>query len=438
MAIVAAPIANSKLSQEVLDLRAKLSTSDTNVRLDAAADAAGLPKYTELPRPGLVASWGINEWIDWGSSRGFKRGEDTTRSHIMEHATVPGLKLSYSKAGGDVRSMMNTCADFRKSCMSCYHGMAALLVQVIDLAISGDHDSAQILANPAIIREFLRQGAANGNVARAVIPKFASNADNAAMAAIPGALRTLEKEFSISARAAFTNMGYAEVADSLALLFKQNGLIQKTLPNAALILLDLRAYVETNRAIIKKEMEDKQAARRAERELKEARREPGSKEKYEAAVVKTRGQIVTHYATVKTIAENMALQTQRVMEILKALPFPEFPGSPVEILEQRDAALSAYDSISMERDVLRSRVTEDAATINRLENDLIAAQKKAEAPAGLQLSAEHHKMLVELVVAINTKFKNLDLATIMATIKEVRARAAEVHATVLTPLESKA
>lgn len=438
MAFVAAPIANSKLPQSVLDLRARLSASDVHQRLDAAAEQIGLPKYTEIPRPGLVATWTIDNWIDWGAPYGFVRGEDTTRSRVMEHTKFPGLTLSYSKSGGDLRSMMNSCCDFRRSFMSTCEALAMCLIRMIDGALAGDQTPLDVLScgKPDVLRgvlwDFLKTNVSKNFVANS----GASQADQDAMGAMPGVLKTLDKEFNISPRAAFAACGYGDVADRLTLVFKVGGYTPgayTTIARCSLILLDLRNYLESQRAIVKAEHEQKQAARRALRDAKDAKRDPGSKEKFDAQISATRAQITTHYATVKTIAENLFATAQRVMDNLKNVPFPEFPGSPVEILQQRDDALSAYDTIEVERDALKSRVDEDRTTINRLEGQILELQKKT---AGGAIPPEHAKLITDLVTTIQTKLKNLDLNSIMAAIKEIKARADEVHTTVLPAFKS--
>lgn len=421
MGTVAAP--NSKLPQEILDLRAQLSSSDNTVRLDAAASVAGLPRWADCPRPGVAASWGIDEWIQWGKPFGFVRGEDGADTQLIVHEHFPMVRMTRSCTSKEYRAGMNCAADLRRALSSALEAVAVTLTTVIDAVLAGREfqgrtytlgdDPAECIA---VLRGVVQSPAVQQCMVRITNTATVTNADREAWAAIPKMLRVLENEFSITPRAAFTQIGMGDVAEKMAFVIK-SPTNTTVVPRSALVLMELRGLLEAQRDLRKAAQEQKAAERMALRAQREAKRDVASQAKYDEDIKKARAQLKTGFASAHTMCTSMLKLIERQMNYVDEVPMPPYPGAPVELMEARDAAMAERDNMELERDALKDRVESDRTTINRLEQRVIELEKAGGMSSPVRAAAE------ELAATVITRLNTTDIGQILSAIKDCRAKA---------------
>ncbi len=78
-----------------------------------------LPKVEDVPRPGAVRGWEIDDWRNFAIKSGWKEVEQTKHQFLFEHRVwTDGIRFGIAKTPGDWRSGMNSCSDLRKRFLS--------------------------------------------------------------------------------------------------------------------------------------------------------------------------------------------------------------------------------------------------------------------------------------------------------------------------------
>lgn len=412
-----------KIPQIVLDLRANLTTSDLVRRMDCVAPIVRLPKYSDVPRPGECADWSFRQWKEWAKRWDFEEGE-ATHAFMLRHSL--GVIFSMSKTPGDPFSGMASCTQFRRQLATVLDNFALVVVNLIDQTISGQNPDAPVDESPSAFLDWLlaaviKNQPNKGYLLNLGAKSVASDADREAWSAIPGVLKTIDKEFGVSPRQALSAVNVGS-PDSLLMCMRDSS--YRAYPRAGIILIELRAIIDENRARRKGAADMKAAARKAEREAREAQKDPATRQKYDKDVTDTRSKIRTHFATQLTIAENLVNTCKRNLESIHSIPFPDYPGAPAELIAKNEAIALALDEAMTDRDALRERVAADATAIAKLETDLLAATKRAD-DSGLAGAAR--KQATELVTYILSKLTTNDIFKLPNIIKDVCDRARELQ-----------
>lgn len=94
-------------------IRARLEAAEPDARPDLAAAFLGLPRLEDLPRPGDVASWKIEDWERHAARHGFEVAGRSKHSYLFRHTLVP-FTFGLASSPGDQRSWTNTCGDLRR------------------------------------------------------------------------------------------------------------------------------------------------------------------------------------------------------------------------------------------------------------------------------------------------------------------------------------
>lgn len=418
------PMPSTRLPQQVLDLRAKLASSDYIERIDAVAKLVGLPCYKEVPRPGEASGWTYETWAEWGKRWEFKPGEESTHAKCLRHVTYKDIIFSCSKTPGDFRGMMRAACDFRKILTAALDQLSVYAVSLIDRMLAGHLDGFTVTDDSQSVLLQLCAALGNEDTRNAAHHwskgSTASPADGVAWSQLPGALKILDKELGLSARQAFAKMGIADVSERVLMAIKFPD--SHPIKGAALILHQLRQLIEELRTANKLEIDQKQAQRAALRDAKEKAREPGSEDKYHQGIQKAKTTIRTYFAAQITQAENLVTAIKRSMEqVDTVVPFPEYPGAPTELLEHRKHILAELDSKELECDSLKERINADAATIAKLERDRDAAEKLA-----MEGGSHIRKAARELVETIASSLSTSDIMLLVQGIGQVRAKAASL------------
>jgi len=127
-----APLLNSVL-QKLLD-----SSGDAN--LDLVASTFGLPRMSEMPRPGLVRAWDFDEWKAWAEPYGLVELPRTTHSYVLCHPKLKMLRVAMSSSTGDVKSRLNLGSDVRQAFRFEYSRIANYCCHLVDRYIQRHED----------------------------------------------------------------------------------------------------------------------------------------------------------------------------------------------------------------------------------------------------------------------------------------------------------
>lgn len=405
-----------RLPQQILDLRASLSTSEVNDRLDAIAPIAGLPKYSEIPRPGIAGTWSFRQWCTWGKDFGFSEDEGTNSCFTMKHRT--GVVFSMSKTPGDYLSGYASTTQFKRQVAERLDFLAGVYIILIDYAIEGKFKD--LPDEPDAILKYLSARMEDKAFALKVAKEYTNNlvggataADKTAWASIPGVMRVLDKEFKVGVRQAMTAIGHPELADKMAL-----GLKHGAIPGAgaSIVLVHLRAYLESLRAIRVQQNEERTKLRQAERDARSKTVQAGTRAKYDTDITNHRAKVMTCFATMRSIAQNMFDMTDRQMKTLESMAYPEYPGSPDELNQQVDALKAKLEDAEREREEYKTRSEADTTALNRMESDLLEAQAKA-----LHGNDDLAKKVLDLTDLISRRLATTtDILSIGAAVKDVR------------------
>lgn len=405
-----------RLPQDVLDLRAKLSSSDLHERIDAIAPLTGLPPYSECPRPGLGGTWSFRQWCDWGKPFGFTEDEDTTHGYTMKHAT--GVVFSMSKTPGDYLSGYASTTQFRRKVAERLDYYASIFTALIDQAISGQISDLPETNDKNVFMQALSKKMDDSAFISKLMNDYKKNlhgatpADKVAWGSLPGVFKTLDKEFGVSVRQAMNYIGYEGMGDKVALALKHSS----ALPFSAVFLTHLRSYIEALRAIRVKQNEDRVKARQAEKEARTRKVSAGTKEKYDLGVNNHRAQVKTSFAAIRAVADNLSAMITRQVGNMDTIAYPEFPGAPDELNAQLDVMKTRLEEAEEERDRAKARSEEDAKTLSRLESDLVEAQAKV-----LHGNDELARKVLELTDLISRRLATTtDILSIGAAVKDVR------------------
>jgi hypothetical protein len=407
-----------KPPQSILDLRAKLASSDMIERLDAVAPLLLLPKYSDVPRPGVGGTWTFDQWCDWAKSWPFTRGQ-ATHGYTLTHA-YHGLVFSMSGTPGDHLSGMASTTQFRRKLTELLENLAITFTFLIDRAIAGTLPGAPASDGTTDYVAWLvdvLKGPVGKEAATFQQVSPATPADVQGMASIPNKLKALDKEFGISGRQAFGRIGFGDVAENMLSCVKFSA---KALPRAAAVNILLGNLLDELRATRIAQNEARTAQRLAERKAKERENTGGTVEKYEREVAATRAQFRTCLASPRTLLESALRAIEKQMEVAASMKFPDYPGAPKDLYERITHLESAYDSVELERDALRERVDADATVINRLEGNL---KEVTNSIAQGGMSNATRKSADDLVDTILRSLTTNDLGSLVKSIKDCRDKA---------------
>lgn len=419
MATIAAP--NAAIPQTILDLRAKLASSDHNERHGAIAEVVGLPSFKDVPRPGDAIGWDFDRWMQWGKEWNFYDDSSGT-SKVLRHEVYTMLFMSMHQQNHDSRVTMNITSKFRREIIGLLESLSIISVRMIDSIIAKSPSAPQLPDDPLAALGDLAKALKTDSVKSLVMQNptlpIASPADTAAWAALPGLFKTIDKELNMSIRQVLNSVELGQAAEGIAFAVKQGS--NKAPPRAALVLHAVRMLLEEKRALIKHEADKKHAERLAQREQKQKQRDPGSEEKYKAGIARTRADFHARLTAQHAAAQSLLQTIQRQMTDVVNIAFPEFPGAPAELIEQNQRLMSERDSIEVERDALRERTAADAKLIAQLEADRIAAQKL------IDEGSKHDPIRIaadDLATHILAHLSTGDLVSLVAAITQIRSKA---------------
>lgn len=346
---------NPTLPQELLDVRARLASSESAIRWDAAAHFVGLPLYKDVPRPGEAANWGPNEWLDWGSKCGFRLGEKTKHGTNFGHKDFPEIRCGIAGTPGDWRGPMRCATDFRRNYVGQIEAIAMVTVHLMDRLITGALEGFTLTDEPQAIHAQLAALVSDPVNRQKIleskeVASSVSDADGESSEGMYKRLKLLEKEFGYSYRRSFELIGYdTEQAEKWADVHKlaMKGPAHRAMPRAAFHYEALSQLLEQKREEAKLEEEERRMERERVAQAREKVREPGTEEKYTAAIRRTRDAFRSHISESLRTAEANANGLRRSLTLVDQIPFPDFPGAPTEMKAQLLSLHNELESIEV-------------------------------------------------------------------------------------------
>lgn len=240
----------------------------------AAAQLYGLPLPQQMPRPGQVAAWTHREWIGWAVGHGFEEVPRSKHAYQYRHRLVPALLLSMSSSPGDFRWSMATATDLRFSVDQAVKRLAANL-HVACLAVAANverHPSTAARERLRLLRDELLKAGDRDTALRWVAEhgdltweRFdLVEPDPEGVGAMRSAFACLDKEFSLSPRAALRRLGYAQEEAALIAKRLASSTASDLLPG------DLRGDLEELLDRLREEAAAEEQAKAAERARRES------------------------------------------------------------------------------------------------------------------------------------------------------------------------
>ncbi len=221
-----------------------LLTAPADDAYDVLAGLLRLPRISEFPRPGDARTWGLNEWTEWGSERGFVLGAKTKHGQVVQHRQWPTVNLHIGVSQGDVRSAMNCAQDAR-------HTLIDFLERARQACRILSQDGEQPDGSPADWLA-LKLSGAGGQTLMERARKVATVETGEQADEATSLLKRL-RPFYASARAALIDIGCTEqTAERLILLNKGKvawtfmGMAEQLIPVMRLLLADQSAVASTN------------------------------------------------------------------------------------------------------------------------------------------------------------------------------------------------
>ncbi len=92
---------------------ALLITCPIDQAYDGLSAALHLPTISEFPRPGETRTWLADDWMKWGSDKGFVLGPKTKHGQMIQHQVFPTICASPASSPGDTKGAMNCGQDAR-------------------------------------------------------------------------------------------------------------------------------------------------------------------------------------------------------------------------------------------------------------------------------------------------------------------------------------
>lgn len=410
------------IPQEIEQLATDLASADINVRLSTAADLVGLPRPSQVPRPGQAAGWVFDDFMDALAPLGFVAGQRTTHATIIHHKTFRTVLCGPQNVSrgsiGNPRASMACAADLRRSLVEGLEVVALVAESLIQRLRNGDLDGFAVTDDPNSIKLQLSASVTQQIVDDkiAMTKNAPSAADRAAPEELRAVFRALEREFDIGVRRAMELIGNPH-AEGWALAMRSTTIEPRI--GMAGTAVQLRGLLDLKRAEAKEADEEKDRQRKA-RTVTSAPVQETNEEKFNNAMRRAKVEILkASRLTVEEVADLLVKVKARHERIDKDIPFPAFPG----VSEEMRAQVTALHD---ELQTIEARNKDMGAALEKIRVDYEAMRKEKEAAEALIGAAADDSVrsaLRELCDLIAAKMNTTDLVQAIGAIAEVRAKA---------------
>lgn len=416
------------LPQEILDLRARLASSNIIERCDAAAEFAGVPTYDDFPRPGEAAHWSHRDWADWAKEAGFNVDHTEVGRLLIQHRMMPNARVAISE-GGEWRSNMNGMAELRRAWTGAHDTFARSLAFAIDGILSGRYANPCVGAlkplrafidwlgneRDALKRDLDEQGKEASHT-------LISEADRLAADEAPKVLRTLREEAKMGLREALA--GAAEslmTAQEFDILCKRFGSSTKVVPfpGCAIVVQQIRDVISVFRESARAEKEAKRREREAERAAKDLAKMPGSKEFHDRQEREARAALLRGQDDIDHHLKALMQAVNRQRGAIDSVKMPDYPAEQAAAIEagkEAQAKLAELEkrlaAVAAEQATLSAQLAQAQEAVEIASRSAIEARNEADRALADKLAAE------ELLAGDTWKRTALDFATrVLAALK---------------------
>lgn len=371
-------------------------------RLDVIAAFFGCVPPSELPRPGDVVSYNLQQWRDLAVRLGMFEDEQTKHAHVFRHRILRRVVIAPAGTTGDFRSQMNCLSDFRLS----YKMELSKLLTLSEMFLTdfkrdvqaSSSDEFRVLMLAAIEKdEVFRQPEANKARKRLglVVP----------LADVTKYLKIIKTEFNQSSRQVLEALWLDSEQLQQLLIYVSNERMLGCVDVSIEVFEGVKDLLETLRKNERMQKEQK----RAEREQRHAQKPPPPP----AAAPLTPRQLFDQAG--RRHAEALKAQQDIVSEALKrmaAIPLPPFPRADEEAVK---AAQAERDAVIADRIETEAELQDTLNKVESLQQMLIESEA----------TNPWESRMRQLVQKLSEKLADNDITKLIFNLDESRKLLAE-------------
>jgi hypothetical protein len=375
--------------------------------IEAVAKLFNLPTSHDLPRPGVVAAWGYDEWRKLLEPYGFVVGGRTTHSHTLLHPRYQ-IIFGWPTSPGDCRGAMNCASEIRRKFDKVLRDSLILLKAGLSLCARDELPDCD-LSDQATWFENWTVYTVDQPAPKCLNDETHANVRSVSPEHVNKLLKVAEKEFGWTARTTLEKCGMPLELIELVLKSAKFAL---DLPEQceAMITVELREIVDLERAA---QLADKEARRKTKAAKQLG---PTPKESYQAAVASYRVGLGREAQSMRNLLETVQAKLVKHLDTVALTTLPEYPA---------------------EVDTLTQQVAEQLEKINAqqtLIDDLSAKlAKRADQPV-----ERWRGVLAEFLDLVQPSLSKPDLMGLAMGVADVRSRADSIASLLLAEMTNEA